>query len=311
MRWLNVVAALAIPLAAGVAAAQTGERQESDLLLRVNGPVRVVAGDSASTVVVVGNTAVIDGTVREGLLVVNGTARVTGTVRGDVTVANGHLDLAPGARVGGNVLLYKSSLTQAPQARVDGGVHDEMGVSFGARALWFLWCGMTTMFVALGLAFAWLASRQLGESAALVTREPVGTVVTGLLLWAGIPMVAFFFFMTVVGIPLAFGILLLVVPVLTLFGYVVTGTALGRFVVERLGRGGEQAVGTGDRPPFAAAAVGILLLQLVALVPGAGGVLVLLAGLVGAGALAYRVWRLRRPRRYATADRPAILGAQA
>lgn len=314
MRWRNV-AILAVLLVAGTTSAQTArerptpERNVSDLLLRVNGPVRVAPGDSASTVWVVGNDATIDGTVREQLLVVNGAARVTGVVRGDVTVVNGHLDLAPGARVGGDVLLYRSTLARAPGAQVAGVVHDETGFSFGARAVWLLWLSMTLLVVASGLVFAALAGRQLAESAALVVTDPIGTLVTGAILWAGLPVLAFVSFLTVVGIPLGFAILFVVIPALTWAGYVVAGTALGRIVLRRVRHGAALPAGPGDHP-YADAAVGLVLLQLLSLVPGVGGPVVLLAGLVGAGALLYRLWRAR-PRGAATTGSAAVAGARA
>ncbi|HET7458299.1 MAG TPA: polymer-forming cytoskeletal protein [Gemmatimonadaceae bacterium] len=309
MRWRNFMAIAALPLLASAVAAQRSDRDVTDLLLRVNGPVHVAVGDSAATVWVVSNDATIDGTVREQLLVVNGNGRVTGEVRGDVTVINGRLDLRPGARVGGNVLLYKSVLVRAPSAVVNGQVHDESGVSFGARAVWFFWLGMTTLVVAAGLAFAALADRQLAESATLVTDAPGTTVLAGLALMAAIPLAIFACFISIIGIPLGFATMCLVVPALMLLGYVVAGTAVGRVAIAWLTRHGERASMATERP-YAPVVTGLLVLQLLAFVPVVGGLIVFVAAFVGAGSLAFRVWR-RRPRRVTVSERPAILGTPA
>lgn len=311
MHWRNAMTMVAIPFAAIAAAAAASaptsaqardetrdqRRDISDLLLRVNGPVRVAAGDSASTVWVVKNDATIDGTVREQLMVIDGTGRVAGTVRGDVTVINGHLDLAPSARVGGNILLYgRSTIARAPGAQVAGTVHTETGISFGARAMWFLWISMTLFVVLAGLAFAWIGGRQLAESAALVTHEPLGTAIAALVLCAGLPLLAMGAFLTIVGIPFGFAVLFFVIPALSLAGYVVSGTALGRFALERFAPRAASEPEAVEDHPFRAAAMGLLLFQIVALVPGIGGPLIFLAGLAGAGAIAYRLWA-SRPRR--------------
>jgi Na+-transporting methylmalonyl-CoA/oxaloacetate decarboxylase gamma subunit len=333
MHWRHAMTMVAIPfaaIAAAAASAPTGaqtrdqardetrdqRRDISDLLLRVNGPVRVAAGDSASTVWVVKNDATIDGTVREQLMVIDGTGRVAGTVRGDVTVINGHLDLAPSARVGGNILLYGSTIARAPGAQVAGAVHTETGISFGARAMWFLWISMTLFVVLAGLAFAWIGGRQLAESAALVTHEPLGTAIAALVLCAGLPLLAMGAFLTIVGIPFGFAVLFFVIPALSLAGYVVSGTALGRFALQRLVPRASTEPGAApvEDHPFRAAAAGLLLFQLVALVPGIGGPLIFLAGLAGAGAIAYRLW-LSRPRRTvakaATTGPATMAGARA
>lgn len=335
MHWRNAMTMVAIPFAAiaaaAAASAPTGaqardetrdqtrdeSREISDLLLRVNGPVRVAAGDSASTVWVVKNDATIDGTVREQLMVIDGTGRVAGTVRGDVTVINGHLDLAPSARVGGNILLYgRSTIARAPGAQVAGTVHTETGISFGARAMWFLWISMTLFVVLAGLAFAWIGGRQLAESATLVTHEPLGTAIAALVLCAGLPLLAMGAFLTIVGIPFGFAVLFFVIPALSLAGYVVSGTALGRVALHRLAprASTEPEPAPVEDHPFRAAAVGLLLFQIVALVPGIGGPLIFLAGLAGAGAIAYRLW-LSRPRRTvakaATTGPATMAGARA
>src|SRR5690606_42076993 len=72
-----------------------------------------------------------------------------------------------------------------------------------------------------------------------------------------------------------------------LLGYVVAGAWLGGLIVGR-GRDGEAP--PTDRP-YRAVLVGVLILQVALIVPFVGGLVLLIATQLGAGALAYRVWR--------------------
>jgi hypothetical protein len=65
----------------------------------------------------------------------------------------------------------------------------------------------------------------------------------------------------------------------------------------------------GSDKPYLAVAVGLLALQAVALIPGLGGLVVLLASQLGAGALTYRVWRLKRGRASVRPERAEVLQA--
>src|SRR5215204_3598691 len=59
-----------------------------------------------------------------------------------------------------------------------------------------------------GLLFAAVAGRQLTRAAALLTGRVGGTLLGALLVWVGIPILAVLAFITLVGIPLGFALLL-------------------------------------------------------------------------------------------------------
>jgi hypothetical protein len=292
----TLLAILVIPV--GLAAQGSAATNGGDLLLRVQGPVRIAAGDVASTVVVIGHDADIDGTVSSHVIVVNGTARIRGVVQGNVTVANGHLELLPGARVGQKALLYRSSVSRAPGAEVAGGIQEEMGFSF-ARAAWFFWFGFTFLVVAAGLMFAFLAQRSLEGASRLVRLQPGYTALTSLVVVVGLPTLSFLLILTGIGIPLGIALMVFLLPSLVFLGYVVAGSSLGHLALRVWPQGSDN--------PYLAVALGLLLLQVVALVPGIGGLIALLASQLGAGALVYRVWRRKRGRRVAEASRVAPL----
>jgi hypothetical protein len=274
-------------LPAGVLTQEPAAPDAGDLLLRIQGPIRVAQGDAASTVVVIGHNADIEGVVRRDLIVVNGTARISGRVEGNITVVNGHLDLLASGRVGQKALLYRSTVTRAAGADVAGGIHQEVGFSM-ARAAWFFWFGFTVLAVAAGLVFVFLAERSLEGASRLIRRQPGHTVLSAFIVVIGVPLLAFMLILTGIGIPLGIALMVFLLPALAFLGYLVAGTTLGHLALRVWPEGSDN--------PYLAAAVGLLLLQVVALVPGIGGLIGLLASQLGAGALMYRVWRRKRGR---------------
>jgi hypothetical protein len=75
---------------------------------------------------------------------------------------------------------------------------------------------------------------------------------------------------------------------LWLAGYVVASERLGRVVLA-------SAAAAGTQPsPYLALLVGLLLFQLIGLVPGIGALVILLAATYGAGGLALYAWRAWR-----------------
>jgi hypothetical protein len=275
--------------------AMPSQTEAEGVILRVNGPVSIAAGDSVGMLVVINGDATVAGTVR-GLVVVGGTARVSGEVREEIVVARGHLDLAPGAVAGEDVMLYSSTMAANPQATVLGTIHDEPGLSFSARASWLFWLSVTLVCLAGGLLFAGLGNRQLVGAVRTMVNERRATALGAFILMAGIPALAMFAFVTVIGIPLGFAILFMLLPLVTFLGYIVTGTLLGAALIRR--RNGWRTAGG---KLYVEAAVGLFTLQLVAAVPGVGALIAVLASLAGAGALAVRSWRIVRPGRDAPA----------
>jgi len=288
--WLG----LALALAGGPVAAQ-GAEGVTDVLIRVNGPLRVAPEEQVSTAVVVGQDATIEGTVREQLLVVNGTARITGTVLGSVVVAGGRLELGPGATVGHDVALFRSSLVRHRDAVVAGGIHQH-GLSVSGRFLRLFWAAMTLMIVVAAALFAAAGGRQLGESARLLSARPGETLLAVAALWVAVPLLTGPLFLSVVGIPLALGVLLFLLPALWFLGYIVAATAVGMALL--------RAAWEPGRPLVREAAAGVVALQLAAYLPGLGVLVILIAGQAGAGALALRAWRGWQARRQV---RPAVV----
>jgi hypothetical protein len=247
----------------------------------------------------VNDGATVDGVVREGLLVVNGTAKVAGRVEGGIVIVNGRLELAPGARVERDVMLYRSTMTRASDAIVAGVIHDQPGFSLGAGALWVVWLSFTIVVVLAGLLFAEVAPRVLAESASYLTVHGTRSAVAAVILAAAVPALAVVSFATVIGIPLGLTLVFVVIPALSFFGYLVAGAAVGTVLVTRLGT-------TGASPSrYRAVVIGLIALQIIGALPLMGGLVVLIASLLGVGALVARSWSQRE--RSAPAGVPATV----
>jgi hypothetical protein len=99
------------------------------------------------------------------------------------------------------------------------------------------------------------------------------------------PLVAVAALATVIGIPLGIALLIVVLPLLWSLGYVTTGTRLGFFLDDLRGATPNVA------HPYLEAVLGVAIFQLIGLVPVVGWLVVVLAGLLGAGAIVVHAWR--------------------
>ena len=283
-----VTAALTLLLAPVQAQAQ---ENRDDVYVRVNGTVDLAAGESVDTLVAVNSEARVTGTVRDTLVIVNETATVSGEVDRDAIVVNGTLRLEPTVRIGGDVVLINGELSQADGTVIAGRVVERSGASIGAElsrvtaaVSLIAWLGMTLLFVVVALGWAAVGGRQLSGIAGLLGARPGLAAVAAVIFWIAFPVVAFVAFVTVIGIPIGIT-LLLVAPLLWVLGYVTTATRLGFFIADLRHTTPNLA------HPYLEAVLGVVIFQLIGLIPIVGGIVVALAGLFGAGAIVVHAWR--------------------
>lgn len=273
-------------------AAQDGDNSDNFLFL-ANKNYQLPAGESIDAAVIASADVYIAGTVNDFLMVIDGTATVTGRVDSDLVVINGTLRLDPGADVE-NVTLIRSDLVRDPSAVVRGDVNERSGFSFGWGSALFsflFWTGSTIVVLAAGLLFAALGSAQVIGAGRNATERVGESIVSAAIVWVGLPIIAIAAFFTLIGIPVGLAIFFVLLPALGFLGYLVIGTRIGTLLVDR------RRPLDPNRKPYLAAVVGLLLLQVIALVPVVGGLIVFLAALYGAGALAFYAfqgWRGRR-----------------
>lgn len=288
---LTAVAAISglIPAAAS-AQQQSGNDGNDDVTIRINGDLKVAAGESVGTAIVIRGDADVDGTVRDALVVIDGTATVTGRVNGDTTVISGDLRLGPKSIVK-DVLLIRSDMVEEPGATIAGDVTRRSRLLFPGAAVVFgilVWVGVTVMAILAGLLFAAVGGGQLSSAAASLAESPGQTILGGVVVVVGIPMAAVAAFITLLGIVAGLGMLLFLLPALLFLGYLVAGAWLGSLITRK---GGQPA---GPAHPYAEVAIGVALLQVAMLIPAFGALAVSLLSVWGAGGLAYLGWKAFR-----------------
>jgi hypothetical protein len=92
----------------------------------------------------------------------------------------------------------------------------------------------------------------------------------------------------VIGIPIGIALLLILLPLLWGLGYVTTGTRLGFFV------GDLRRTTPNLGHPYLEVVLGVIIFQLIGLIPIVGGIVIALAGLFGTGAIVVHLWRRTR-----------------
>ena len=280
-RWVLLLSFVVVLWPATAAAQSPGDVQDESALIRINSDALVQEGETVDNLVVISGNAVIEGTVTGSLLVIDGNATVSGTVGEDVTVISGNVNLTDGANVD-NVHSIRGDVEQAEGATVTGNVEESDLSGFWAFLGVFsvlLWLGVTVALIVAGIMFALIGGRQLTGAATLMTTDAVKAIIGAVFLVVALPILAALIMVTVIGLPLGLGILLFVMPVVFFLGYLVAATRLGLVLTGAINRE------PGGRP-LLAAVLGVLVLQVVLLIPFLGGVIVLLASLWGAGALA-------------------------
>jgi MFS family permease len=209
-------------------------------------------------------------------------------VGGDVDVGGGTIELGPGARIGGR-LRYASpeELKQEPGAQVLGGIERRAlpqaarpapaARERAARGIHWVWsAGMIVLAAILGAALP----RVFTGTAAILRGQWAWSLLVGFIAFVCVPAAALIAMITLVGFPLALAAMALYFALL-LIGYATTGVSLGmlglqRWQPERSSHGGFRLL---------YAALGMLLVCLLAAIPYAGGFIVLAAMLLGIGAL--------------------------
>lgn len=286
---LRVLAFLLLSLLPITAVAQQMTVDDDDsFILQINRPATVATGDMVDVVVVIDDDAVIDGQVTDALFVINGTATVNGTVSGDIIVAEGALILNDGASAN-NVTLFRSDFTENGAVTITGDVTEENSyTSFGWGMTIFsvvFWIGTTIAILLAGLAIMALMGRRMDTVAGVISARPLESAVVGLVTWILLPILAILTFITIVGIPVGLGILLVVIPLMALLGYMAGAYWLGLRVVAMANFGAGR---------YLALVIGLVILALIGAIPWFGGLVTFIATLLGTGAFVYEIYRSRR-----------------
>jgi hypothetical protein len=294
-RLFSIAASVAVLLAlfAPAALAAGPDARFDSVLLAVNGGLDVAADQQVDTVVVISGTARISGTV-DTVVVVSGSASFTGATVRTLVVADGTADLGPGTTVTGEIRTVQGTVTQQPGSVVQGSVEalDANLAAFAATVAVLmipvfivLALGFALVSILAGLLLAAFGSRQVREVEALIEQRPGHVLVAGLAGSILLPILAFVLMLTVIGAPVGFALLVIVLPALAFLGWLVAAIWVGDWLLGR-SRGARE-----PGRPYRAALLGVVVLGVTGILPFVSGI----ATLFGFGGLLLAAWRMLRP----------------
>ena len=285
LRLVILLAALTVSIVPATAQAQE-DRQGDDAFVVLTGRAEVTEGQTVDTVVIFNGPAIVDGTVREEVVVFNGSVTVSGQVGADVVAFNGNVTIQSGAEVGGDIVSRRVVVVE-DGATVEGDIREDVTRLFDGpfhflRGRFFWWLAVSISILLLGIVLLLLGPRFL-DAVQRSWRAAVGrSIGLGIALFLGLPLLALLSFVTLVGIPFGFGLLMALFAIYTM-GYTTSVWILGRQLV---------------KPPssrFVAFLAGWAIFRLVALVPILAGIVWFVAAVFGLGVLLVVAWRSRAP----------------
>lgn len=281
---LFLATALVAPAAAS-AGAGAGDGSE-DAIVVLSGAVTVERGETVDGVFVASGDTRIAGEVDGDVVVLDGDVLVSGRIDGDLFTAAGTARLLPSAEVTGDVEYGDEHPLVASDARVYGDVTKQDWPDVGGVLSWvggfLVWLAVSLSLFILGALLLLIAPRA-ADALHARSREKVGpTIAIGIAILIALPLAALLAAVTLVGLPLAFGIGLALLP-LGAVAYLASAYALGRRILEP------------PRQRLLALLAGLAILRLAALVPVLGLVVGLAALVFGLGLIGAAIGAARGP----------------
>lgn len=285
--------ALAAPVAAGSGA---GPGDSEAAIVVVSGDVTVARGQTVDGVYVVDGDTRIAGHVDGDVIVLHGDVTLSGQIDGALFTASGTARLLPSAEVTGDVIYGDEHPQVALDARVHGDVTkqdwSDLGDIFSGVGVFLLWLAVTLSLLAFG-ALLLLVSPRAADALYSRSRERLGpTLAIGIVIAIVLPVIAFIAAITLLGIPLALGIVAALLP-LGAVAYVASAYALGRRMVEA------------PHHRMLSLLAGLGALRLAALVPVFGALVGIAAVIFGLGLIGAAIGAAREP----APDAPRIPGS--
>lgn len=291
---LLAVTALVTP---AVASASEAVGDGEGAIVVVSGDVTVDRGETVDGVYLASGDARIAGEVDGDVIVLSGDVTLSGRIDGNLFVADGTARLLPSAEVTGDVGYGDEHPAVALDARVHGDVSKQdwpdAGSVFAGISHFVVWLAVTLSLLAFGALLLLIAP---GAADALYarSRERLGpTIAIGVAVLIALPVLAVIAAVTLVGLPLAFGILLSLLP-LGAVAYLASAYALGRRMVEP------------PRHRMLAFLAGLGALRVAAFVPVLGTVVGLAALIFGLGLIGAAIGAARGNSGSAPARSPRI-----
>lgn len=281
---LLFLAALVLPAAAPAAETRA---EGGDAVVVISGDVTIPRGEEVDGVVIASGDLVLAGRSDGDVVLFSGDALVSGTIDGDLITFGGTAKLLPRAHVTGDVRYGDERPVVAGSAIVRGDVTEEDWpdswdfVPFVGAFIFWLAIGVS--MAVLGVLLLLIAPRA-AEAIAARSRERIGPVVAiGFAVAIALPVAGAIAAITLVGLPLAFVVLLALLP-LGALAYVASAYALGRRLVKE------------PKGRLWAFLAGLLVLRALALVPILGLLVGLAALIFGLGLIGAAIGAAREPK---------------
>lgn len=252
----------------------------------INGDVAVERGETIDGVFIVNGDARISGRVDGDVILVAGDALVSGHVDGNLVTIAGRARLLPTARVEGDLIYGDERPRVAPAATVEGKIEkegwtDSLGL-FPFIGAFVFWLAIGISAAVLGILLLLIAPRA-ADAVFAQARGRIGpTIAIGIAIFIVLPLLAGISAITLVGLPLAIGIGLALLP-LGAIAYVTAAWVLGRAIVKP------------PRGRILAFLAGLAILRVAALVPILGLLVWLAAIIVGLGLIGAAIGAARQP----------------
>jgi hypothetical protein len=247
--------------------------------VRVGGGVRVEANEIAEDVVAIGGPVHIDGEATGDVSAIGGSATINGKVGGGVSAVAGSVHLGPKAEVGGDVTCVLGHIDAAPGAKIHGaktevspgevmsGRHRNVHVDVWPFRGTFHFVGrvMSVMLLALLVCLVLLVARPMVERLdARVVAEPWKAGLVGFL--SQIFFLPLLLVLTLVLIISIVGCAIILLYPFLFLGLMVAALVGFTAVAYRVGRLFESRFERNFGSPFAAAVLGVLAIEGMALI---------------------------------------------
>ncbi len=283
LAFLLALAILALP--ATPAGAET-TREDGDPIVVISGDVTVPRGEIVEGVVVVSGDVRVAGRVTGDVVLISGDALVSGMIDGSLVTIGGQARLLPRAIVAGNIHYVDERPVVAGGASVRGDISRENGLDgldlLPFISIFLLWLGIGVSMAVLGLLLI-LVSPRAAEALDARSRERVGPLIAiGIAIAIALPVAAAIAAVTLVGLPLAFVILLALAP-LGAVAYCASAWVLGRRILKP------------PRNRFWAFLAGLAILRALALIPVLGLLVGFAAVVFGLGLIGAAIGAARGP----------------
>lgn len=264
-------------------------------LLAAGGDISVSPGSRVGgDVMLAGGEVRFAGQAMRDIKLAGGKLVLAGEVKGNARLYGQDIRLAPGAKILGD-LTYASRnpLSDQELALVAGNVRredDAPGHSNNVGSGWMHPLLFISMLACGSTLFLVFPNAVEGAEQAM-RHTPLKSLALGLVLLFALPPMAILFMITVIGIPIGFG-LMFAYPLLLLLGYLCAALFVSHAVAHALKQSGK----TGAARQIVFLALALLLFSLAANIPMLGGMLVFLVAVMGAGALVQWLYRRYRGR---------------